>query len=155
MSLNMLDEFFVVPMELKHLEGVADLEIRTFPIPWSKESFKKEIQENKMAYYFVAIEHEKEKIIGYAGMWHVVTEGHITNVAVDEDHRRKGIGQKLISALIEVATQKEMIGLTLEVRIGNRSAMSLYSKNGFMVEGYRKNYYSDTKEDAAVMWKVL
>lgn len=143
----------IVPMEINHLDEVYNLEVETFSIPWTKDSIRKEIQENKIAIYYVAI--ESEKVVGYAGMWHVVTEGHITNIAVCKEHRGKGIGDKLLLEMIKVARELEMIGLTLEVRIGNKEAMSLYSKHGFTIEGYRKNYYSDTKEDAIIMWKFL
>jgi ribosomal-protein-alanine N-acetyltransferase len=88
-------------------------------------------------------------------MWHVVNEGHINNIAVDEPYRRLGVGSLLMDKLFELAHEKEMIGLTLEVRIGNRAAMGLYHKYGFKVDGIRKNYYADTKEDAAVMWKYF
>jgi len=148
----------IIPMELKHLDEVYELEINSFSIPWTKESLRKEIEENKLAIYYVAANCEEdgnEKIVGYAGMWHVVTEGHITNIVVGEEYRCRGIGNKLISKLIEIGKEKEMIGLTLEVRVGNKEAMLLYSKNGFVVEGYRKNYYADTKEDALIMWKDL
>jgi ribosomal-protein-alanine N-acetyltransferase len=103
---------------------------------------------------FVAID-EQGAVAGYAMMWHVVNEGHINNIAVSEAHRRMGVGSLLMDKLFEEARRLEMIGLTLEVRVGNRAAMGLYNKYGFKVEGLRKNYYTDTKEDAAIMWKYM
>jgi ribosomal-protein-alanine N-acetyltransferase len=88
-------------------------------------------------------------------MWHVVNEGHILNIAVAERYRRRGIGSLLMDSLIETARNLEMIAMTLEVRVGNAPAMGLYHKYGFKVEGLRKNYYADTKEDAVIMWKYL
>jgi len=85
----------------------------------------------------------------------VVNEGHITNIAVTEDCRRQGIGDMLLTALEAQARIRRMIGLTLEVRVGNEYAMRLYNKHGFKIEGLRKNYYADTKEDAAIMWKYF
>ena len=144
----------ILPMEEVHIDGVFAVEEATFSIPWTRRDFEKEVRENKMAVYFVAVEN-KEKIIGYAGMWHVITEGHITNVAVLDSHRCQGIGDMLIDRLEEIAWEREMIGLTLEVRINNAAAQRLYHKHGFRAEGLRKNYYADTKEDAVVMWKYL
>ncbi len=140
-------------MTQAHILGVLAVEEATFPIPWTRADFEREVNENKMAIYFVAM--EGEKVIGYAGMWHVVTEGHITNVAVAEEYRGRGVGAQLMEALIGAAEEKEMIGMTLEVRIGNAPAQKLYHKYGFRPEGFRKNYYPDTHEDAVIMWKYF
>ncbi len=141
----------VIPMEEAHIDGVLAVEEATFSIPWTRADFVREVKENKMAVYFVAM--DGEKIVGYAGMWHVITEGHITNVAVLHEYRRQGIGDLLMQSLEEVALAREMIGITLEVRINNTAAQRLYHKYGFRPEGIRKNYYSDTHEDAVIMWK--
>ena len=107
-----------------------------------------------MAVYFVAVD-EKNNAVGYAGMWHVVNEGHITNVAVLEQYRREGIGDMLMEALEKKALELEMIGITLEVRISNYGAQKLYTKHGYKPEGFRKKYYTDTNEDAVIMWKYF
>ena len=143
----------IVDMHRFHIDGVVEVENATFHIPWTKADFEREIKENNMAVYKVALVDGKP--VGYAGMWHIVNEGHITNVAVHEDYRKMGIGEKLIDALFEVANEREMIGLTLEVRISNMAAQKLYTKKGFRPEGFRKNYYQDTKEDAVIMWKYF
>ena len=143
----------IVPMTEAHIDGVLAVEEVTFSIPWTRGDFEREVKENAMAMYYVAL--MDGKIVGYAGMWHVITEGHITNVAVLEEARGNGIGAMLIEKLIEVALEKEMIGLTLEVRMGNAPAQGLYHKYGFRAEGIRKNYYPDTKEDAIIMWKYF
>jgi ribosomal-protein-alanine N-acetyltransferase len=140
-------------MTLEHLEGVYKIEKESFSIPWAMEDFIKELKENKMAIYFVAL--IDDRVVGYGGMWHIINEGHITNIASSEEFRRQGIGAAILSRMIQVANEKEMIGITLEVRMGNESAMKLYSKFGFKAEGIRKNYYTDTKEDAVIMWKEL
>ncbi|MDR0957761.1 MAG: ribosomal protein S18-alanine N-acetyltransferase [Clostridiales bacterium] len=139
----------VFRMKKHHLDEVMELEERSFSVPWSRKSFLEELK-NPNAYYFIAV--LDKKIAGYAGMWHVVNEGHITKVAVAEEHRQKGIGTMLVKELVAVSEKKHMIGLTLEVRINNKSAHALYAKTGFKPEGIRKNYYSDTKEDAVIMW---
>lgn len=143
----------IIPMAEEHLDGVMELEEATFSIPWTRADFEREVKENTMAIYYVAA--EEDKIIGYAGMWHVVTEGHITNVGVLEEARCKGVGSLLMEKLIEIALEKKMTGMTLEVRMGNAPAQALYHKYGFKTEGIRKNYYSDTKEDALIMWKYF
>ncbi len=143
----------IIPMREEHIDGVLAVEEATFSIPWTRADFEREVRENAMAIYYTAL--LDGKIVGYAGMWHVVTEGHITNVAVLEEVRGRGIGAMLIEKLVETAMEKEMIGLTLEVRIGNAPAQGLYHKYGFRAEGLRKNYYPDTHEDAVIMWKSL
>ena len=144
--------FKIIPMTSDHIEQVVKLEEVTFHIPWTRADFERELNENKMAIYFVAV--IDEKVVGYAGLWHVVTEGHITNIAVLEDYRRMGIGAAFIEKIIETAKENEMIGITLEVRISNIPAQKLYTKYGFKPEGFRKKY-QDTGEDAVIMWKYF
>lgn len=143
----------LIKMTTEHIKGVHEIEEESFSLPWSERSFYDELTKNKMAIYIVAI--DNGHILGYGGMWHVVNEGHITNIAVKKSHRRKRIGDKIINALIDIAKEKEMIGITLEVRVSNEIAQSLYKKNGFVIEGIRKEYYYDNREDAVVMWKRL
>lgn len=143
----------IVPMELKHIDGVMEVEETTFSIPWLREDFVREVTQNAMAIYYVAV--DGETVVGYAGMWHVINEGHITNVAVLHDYRRQGIGDLFMEKMTEIALEREMIGMTLEVRMNNRAAQSLYHKFGFKPEGIRKNYYADTKEDAVIMWRYF
>ena len=128
----------IEPMHLSDLDAVHAIEQNSFSVPWTRESLYNELANNKHAVYITA--KENGKVVGYAGLWHVVTEGHITNIAVMEEKRGRGIGQKLLNKLEEIACEKEMIGLTLEVRVGNERAMRLYAKNGFKIEGIRKNY---------------
>lgn len=143
----------ILPMTEADIDGVLAVEESTFSIPWTRSDFEREVKENFMAIYYIA--KLDGKIVGYAGMWHVITEGHITNIAVLEEARGHGIGAMLLEKLIEIALEKEMIGLTLEVRMGNAPAQGLYHKYGFKAEGIRKNYYADTKEDAVIMWKYF
>lgn len=143
--------FEIIPMTVEHIDGVLAVEEATFSIPWTRKDFEREMTENNLAIYYVAV--ANGKIVGYAGMWHVITEGHITNVAVLEDYRKQGIGDALMAQLEQVAMEKEMIGITLEVRISNAPAQHLYHKHGYRAEGLRKKYYPDTHEDAVIMWK--
>lgn len=139
-------------MNKSHVDGIIEIENESFAIPWSRASVEKELS-NNLAIYVVAM--EDDKVVGYGGMWHIVNEGHITNIAVHKDYRRKGIGNAIINKLSEIAVDKEMIGLTLEVRKSNTPALELYQKNGFKLEGIRPEYYEDNKEDAYIMWKYF
>lgn len=142
----------VVKMNESHIDGILKIENESFAIPWSRAAIEKELK-NKFAIYFVAV--ENGEVLGYGGMWHIVNEGHITNIAVSEKHRRKGIADKILEKLTIIAQEKEMMGLTLEVRISNQGALNLYKKHGFKLEGIRPEYYEDNKEDAYIMWKYL
>lgn len=146
--------FQIADMATAHLDAVYNIETRAFAIPWSKSELRREITENKNAIYKVAIM-DYGDVLGYAGMWHIVNEGQITNIAVDVPHRNKGIASILLESLITHGHNKEMIGLTLEVRTGNTAAQALYKKYGFKPEGIRKRYYADTGEDAIIMWKYF
>lgn len=143
----------IIPMTEEHIEGVLAVEEACFPIPWTRADFRREVCENAMAHYRVAL--WEGKIVGFGGLWHVVNEGQVTNIAVLEEYRGKHIGDAIVASLIELADELEMIGVTLEVRIGNAPAQKLYVKHGFKPEGIRKKYYSETGEDAVIMWKYF
>ena len=137
--------------EEKDIKNIAELDKRCFKMPWSEDSFRYEIKSNDLALYIVA-EIETE-IVGYAGMWLIVDEGHITNVAVSPDYRKKGIGEALVSVILDVSEREGISRQTLEVRESNEPALCLYKKFGFVPEGIRKGYYEDNHEDAIIMWR--
>ncbi len=137
--------------EEKDIKIMAEMDVLCFSAPWSELSFEKEIKENHLAFYIVA--EIDERVVGYAGLWCIVDEGHITNVAVHPDFRRKGIGEALVSVLLEHTTEIGLLSHTLEVRASNDPAIALYSKFGFEAAGVRKNYYEDNGEDAIIMWR--
>ena len=139
----------IVPMELKHVEAMAELEQLCFSMPWSRDMLMGELV-NEYARYFVA-EDEDEKVVGYIGMHLIIDEGYITNVAVSPEYRRVGIGSALIRKVKKTAKREELKVLTLEVRRSNEGAQKLYEKYGFEVVGVRKNYYQLPREDALVM----
>lgn len=140
-------------MTLDDLDGIMEIEVEAFPVPWPRETYEKEITKNELAYYVVA-ESEGE-IVGYAGLWEVVGEGHITNVAVRKECRGQGISTLLMQALLNRMLELNFYGMTLEVRVSNVRAQALYQKFGFESEGLRKSYYSDNGEDAIVMWRTI
>jgi [ribosomal protein S18]-alanine N-acetyltransferase len=136
-----------------HIEDIVTVENLSFRIPWSKQSITDEIIKNKFALYFSA--DLDNHIVGYAGMWHICDEGHITNIAVHPEFRGIGIGSLLMESLIQKASDLEIISMTLEVRKSNAAAQALYRKYGFEDGGLRKAYYADNNEDAIIMWKTL
>ena len=93
--------------------------------------------------------------MGYVGIWFVMDEGHITNVAVHSDYRGRKIGDKLVQALVNLCRENKIVSMTLEVRVSNIVAQNLYKKYGFKLAGIRKEYYSDNKEDAMIMWNDI
>ena len=143
----------IIPMTLDHIDEVLKIEESSFNIQWTEDDFLRELTQNKTAIYIVAV--LDGEIVGYAGLWHVVNEGQITNVAVLPEYRRLGIGEKLMQEFFEIASELNMMGITLEVKISNYAAQKLYTKHGFKPEGFRKNYYKDTNEDAVIMWKYF
>lgn len=147
-----MDRVTVRAMEERDLDRVSEVESLSFSSPWSKDAFAKELEENKLAVYLVA-EYDGE-IAGYMGMWKVVDEGHITNIAVDPECRERGVGGALLSAMIQKAEELELLSMTLEVRASNTKAQKLYEKYGFESVGIRPKYY-EKGEDAQIMWKSL
>ncbi|MBQ4347585.1 MAG: ribosomal protein S18-alanine N-acetyltransferase [Firmicutes bacterium] len=138
-------------MNGEDIDAVFEIEKSCFKKAWTRADFEREIYENKMALYYVA---EKDgRVVGFAGMWHVVNEGQITNIALLAEARGLGLGKMLMEALFAEAERLEMIGISLEVAVGNEKARALYSSMGFEQEGIRKGYYEDTHEDAVLMWK--
>lgn len=146
-----MKSFEIRPMEPRDLAVVMEIEKLCFSIPWTKNSFLIEITDNRCARYFVA--HINETVIGYGGMWIMIDEAHITNIAVHPSYRKMGIGHSILKALISEASKNGAERMTLEVRVSNREALNLYSRMGFAAEGIRKRYYSDNDEDALIMWK--
>lgn len=141
------------PMEMKDLDDIEVVERLSFPTPWSRESFINEIKTNVFARYLV-VERE-EVVIGYGGMWLVIDEAHITNIAIHPDFRGHGLGEKLMRALMFVACESGAEHMTLEVRRSNIAAQKLYEKLSFKAEGVRPGYYTDNGEDAIIMWAAL
>ena len=146
----MTTEIIVRPMTLEDLDGVMSVEFDSFLTPWSRTAFEEELTQNRLARYIVAA--EDGNIVGYAGTWLVINEAHVTNVAVSGQHRREGIGRLLMEKLMELARDSGMDSMTLEVRVTNAAARHLYQQMGFVEAGIRKNYYSETKEDALILW---
>jgi ribosomal-protein-alanine N-acetyltransferase len=164
-------------MSADDITQVADIERESFPSMWPQTAYRRELT-NKIARYLVICEpHEEppaaqpaglwgtlrrivgsdgaprtgERLLGFIGLWLMVGEAHVVTVAVREDHRRMGIGERLLIAGIELAMEYDQEVVTLEVRASNESAQRLYEKYGFARVGLRRRYYTDNNEDAVLM----
>lgn len=147
----MINNIKIVEMTPQHLDGVMVVENLSFRIPWSRNAFLEELTANELAVYLVAL--SDHKVIGYGGFWKVFDEGHITNIAVHPEFRRCRAGSEIMDRILEICEESGINSLTLEVRKSNLAAQRLYEKYGFKIEGIRKGYYSDTGEDAFIMWR--
>ena len=133
---------------LSDLDGIYTIEKSSFSTPWSRDSMEQDLS-NPVATYLVA--EEEGQIRGYVGVWQVVDEGQITNVAVDKEYRGQGIGARLVESLVNHAKSNNLHILLLEVRQSNLPAQKVYSNKGFNQIAVRKNYYQHPKEDAIIM----
>lgn len=140
-------------MTVGDLDQVMLLELACFSVPWTKDAFLSEIEKNQLAHYIVI--EENDEIIGYGGVWYIMDEGHITNVAIHPEHRKKGLGKTLVDGMMKAAKKAEINHMTLEVRKSNLPAITLYERMGFEFAGTRPKYYTDNNEDALIMWVEL
>jgi ribosomal-protein-alanine N-acetyltransferase len=139
----------IVNVTASLLEQVEELEKRCFSLPWTWEMLMSQLPDDE--HEFLAAVDESGKLLGYVGMMTVLDEGYISNVAVEPDSRRQGIGEALIRELLERCRMRQLSFVTLEVREHNEPAIALYSKLGFVPVGLRKNYYEAPKENALLM----
>lgn len=137
-------------MRVEDLPRVLEIERESFITPWPRDAYTHELSENRLASYIVA--RAEDQVVGYAGMWVILDEAHITTIAVDSRFRGQHIGERLLIGLIDNALARGARWTTLEVRRSNQAAQALYKKYGFREIGLRKGYYSDNREDAIVMW---
>ena len=129
--------------------GVKEISDLSFSSPWSLLSMEKELINKNAIYIVVKL---GSKVVAFGGMWIIFDEGHITNIAVHPDFRRNNFGDTVVENLIKIAKDKNIASLTLEVRSSNIAAINLYKKHNFSVEGIRKNYYQNPREDGYIMW---
>jgi ribosomal-protein-alanine N-acetyltransferase len=139
----------LAPMQAGDLDTVQRIERASFTTPWPAYAYRQEIETNRLAHYIVA--RAGDEIVGFAGMWMMVDQAHITTFAVDPKWRRNGIGSQMVRALLEIARPLGARQATLEVRLSNLAARQLYEKFGFRPVGIRPRYYSDNGEDALIM----
>lgn len=140
----------VANMRRRHLRGVLQIEQQVYPRPWTFGLFLSELGQRSTRLYLVA--RVGHRVVGYLGMLRAVDDGHITTIAVDPAWQRQGIASRLLAVAGRAAAQRGCHNLTLEVRVTNLGAQSLYRRFGFVPAGMRKAYYPDNGEDAMVMW---
>ncbi len=184
--------YLVRPMNLGDIPQVMEVEQQSFPTTWPQTAFKRELQQNRLARYLVAVERgdrpeteetpngqlhrsalgrflgelkhilspeeeratlhaQDELVVGFVGVWLLADEAHIVTVAVRESYRGRGIGELLLIAAIALAQENHQSTLSLECRVSNSVALSLYEKYGFQRVGLRPRYYSDNQEDAHIL----
>ena len=146
----MTNQVTIGPMRMEDLGRVLEIEEASFPTPWPRDAYTHELRDNRLACYLVA--RALDGIVGYAGMWVILEEAHVTTIAVAPEQRRRRIGERLLIALLDESMRRGVRWMTLEVRRTNTTAQLLYQKYGFKEIGVRNGYYSDNREDAIVMW---
>ena len=139
----------VEPMRMGDVAAVLEIERLSFSSPWPAYAFEQELTANRLAHYVVA--RSDGRVVGFAGLWLMVDEAHVTTFGVHPEHRRRGVGRRLLLRLAELAIELGSARMTLEVRVSNLPAQALYRSFGFRVAGRRVAYYSDDGEDALVM----
>ncbi|HEY6532467.1 MAG TPA: ribosomal protein S18-alanine N-acetyltransferase [Acidimicrobiales bacterium] len=139
----------IAPMRRRHLRGVLGIEEHTSSTPWSLGLFLAEAKRQERTYLVARSGH---RIVGFAGMLYVLTDGHVTTVAVDPERQGDGVGTRLMLVLMRRAVERGAEAVTLEVRPTNEPALALYRRFGFAPAGVRKGYYRDPVEDALVLW---
>lgn len=139
------------PLDTKYLDEVLAIEKNSFPVPWTRGMFEREISLIISRFYVALID---EHVVGYGGYWCVSDEAHIVNLAVHPDFRSKGIGRGILQFIVENISGKKITrSILLEVRKGNIAAQKLYESAGFIVTGVRPRYYGT--EDAVLMEKKI
>ncbi|MGZ7046052.1 MAG: ribosomal protein S18-alanine N-acetyltransferase [Candidatus Aminicenantales bacterium] len=147
--------FFIRRMKEDDLPAVRTIEALSFSNPWSDSTFLGEIQNTPVSFPLVVVRKPLDKVIGYIIFWQIREDVQVNNIAVHPDFRGKGIGEALMRHAIEKVRKNGATFMTLEVRLSNAAAVTLYKKLGFDILGTRKNYYTNPDEDAYLMGLVL
>lgn len=141
-------------MSVADIKQVMAIEYACFGTPWTEDIFYNELEENPYATYFI-IEEQPGKIFGYCGLWLIIDDAQITNIAILPEYRGNKYGQALFKYALTKSIQHQAVQLSLEVRVSNLPAQQMYRKFGLVPGGIRKKYYTDNQEDALVMWVKL
>jgi [ribosomal protein S18]-alanine N-acetyltransferase len=138
------------PLQLRDLSAIEEIERSSYPTPWSRSMFAGELAKPSSICLGAF---EGERLVGYLIVSRYVDAWHVMNVAVALDHRRRGVASELLGALFERTREDGRRGYTLEVRVSNAGAITLYERLGFERRGVRRGYYTDNREDALIMWR--
>ncbi|MDD5687775.1 MAG: ribosomal protein S18-alanine N-acetyltransferase [Elusimicrobia bacterium] len=145
------DNIIIHNLCFEDINGILKIEQESYPDPWSRKMFERELNLD-FSHFFVAT--ILSEIVAYVCFWHVADEAHVTNIAVSEKYRKKGVGSKMLKYIIDLAKSLQIKKMFLEVRANNIGAKVLYENYGFKNIGIRKKYYSN-KDDAVIMEKIL
>ena len=137
-------------LELSDLNAIETIEQQAYPTPWSRSMFASELAKPTSICLGAF---EGQDLVGYVINSRYVDAWHVMNVAVHPAHQRRGVATALLERLFEVTRDDERRGYTLEVRVSNEDAISLYERLGFEARGLRRGYYTDNREDALIMWR--
>jgi ribosomal-protein-alanine N-acetyltransferase len=138
------------PLQLRDLSAIEEIERASYPTPWSRSMFAGELAKPSSICLGAF---EDERLVGYLIVSRYVDAWHVMNVAVATDYRRRGVASDLLGALFERTREDGRRGYTLEVRVSNAGAITLYERLGFERRGVRRGYYTDNREDALIMWR--
>jgi len=139
---------------LADLAAIEVIERRSYPTPWSRSMFAGELAKpSSICLGAFDADGEEGVLVGYLVVSRYVDAWHVMNVAVDPEHRSRGIAAMMIERLFELTADDARRGYTLEVRVSNATAIRLYERLGFKSRGIRRGYYTDNREDALIMWK--
>ncbi len=140
-------------MTNEDIDQVVQIDEESFPNPWPKHSYHYEINENvnSRAWVMEVNQGENTEVVAMAVLWLVLDEVHIGTIAVHPNYRGIGLGKIFLSEILERAFEEGVIKAFLEVRKSNEAAIHLYENMGFKVDGVRKEYYRDNREDALMM----
>jgi ribosomal-protein-alanine N-acetyltransferase len=138
------------PLQLRDLTAIETIERRAYPTPWSRSMFAGELSKPSSICLGAF---EEDELLGYLITSRYVDAWHVMNVAVAPDRQRRGIASALLAHLFELTADDDRRGYTLEVRVSNAGAISLYERLGFEPRGVRRGYYTDNREDALIMWR--
>ena len=146
------DELTVAEFEERDLPQITEIEKDSYRTPWSTNLFLCEAANPRSRILVGRLPGRQGQVVaGYIVFWFVADEIQLHNITVRSGFRRQGIASRLLSRMLQVAHQEKIIGVRLEVRSSNSSARKLYENFGFVIEGVRRGYYSDTGEDALMM----
>ena len=135
-------------MQKGDVAAVAALEAQIFSMPWSAAGFADTLPREDVIFL---VAYEQDELLGYVGIYCMLDEGEITNVAVAPAARRRGIARALLTELKQQLACRNVTQIVLEVRVSNEPAIRLYEQMGFSVLGVRKNFYEKPAEDAYIM----
>ena len=139
-------------LQVRDLGAIEEIERVSYPTPWSRSMFAGEIGK-PTSLCLGAFDAETDRLVGYLIVSRYVDAWHVMNVAVDPDHRGRGVATMLLERLFDLTADDVRRGYTLEVRVSNDDAIRLYEKLGFRSRGVRRGYYTDNREDALIMWR--